>query len=160
VPSSIRFLKIQGPKYTERVLSFINACSAVESLSLAASLELRDITCTSLTSLTLIGPVIFTSLRVDITAPNLHHLSVYCPLSDDRTHLQFQQSTSRAIFPSLRTLTVVHPNIALVHSLVVHLVQSNPSIIAMHLGDLNDNTPANTLRGILSQSPTPPTLPR
>jgi hypothetical protein len=158
VPSSIRFLKIQGPKYTDRVRNFISTCSALRTLCLATSIELRNITCASLTSLTLIGPVALTMPNVDIAAPNLKHLSLLCPLSDENISLQFQAS-ARAIFPSLHTLTVVRPNIMRVHSLIVNLVQSNPSIIAMHLGDLNNNSPANTLRGVVSHSPTSAGLP-
>lgn len=154
VPSSIRFLKIQGPKYTDHVLNFISTCSALETLCLATSIELRNIACASLTNLTLVGPVALAMLNVNIAAPNLKHLSVICPLTDDNISLQFQQSASRAIFPSLHTLTVVRPNIMRVHSLIVNLVQSNPSIIAIHLGDLNSNSPANTLRGVVSHSPT------
>ena len=159
VPSSIRFLKIQGPRYTNRVLSFIGACSTLETLYLATSIELRSIVCASLTNLKLIGPVALTSLGVDIEAPNLRHLSLRCAFTDDNISLQFQQSTSRAIFPSLRTLTVVRPNIAVVHPLIVSLIQSNPSIIAMHLGDMHNHSPANTLRGVVghhSTSPAPP----
>lgn len=152
-PSSVRFLNIEGPMFSHAMRHFIESCRGLTTLRLSTTPTLQPMFSGSLVSLTLIGPVSLASLNIDVVAPSLKHLSVICPLTTKNVILHVAASALSPTYPSLCTLTVNRPNISRVHSLIVNLMKANPSIIALHLGDLNDSSPAKTLEGFAPENP-------